>query len=177
MNYIDIFIILILGLAAVKGFNKGLIVELFSLVAFFFGIFVAIEFAAPVADALAQGSAWYGLVLVGVFVLLFFALSFAVNLLAKIIKKAVQLILLGWLDSLLGSLIGMLKWAFILSIILWVLSAVGFQLPQKTLRSSMLYPHIAAIGPKAFDLIETLLPFMDEFRELRERNNNDEHFV
>ena len=72
MNYIDIFILIILGLAAVKGFSKGLIVELFSFVAFFFGIFVALEFAAPVSDAIAAGSSWYGLVLVAVFVLLFF---------------------------------------------------------------------------------------------------------
>ena len=177
MNYIDIFILVILGLAAVKGFNKGLTVELFSLVAFFFGIFAALEFAAPVANALAEGSAWYGLVLIGVFVLLFFVLSFLVNFLAKIIKKAVQLILLGWLDSLLGSLIGILKWAFILSVLLWVLQAVGFQLPKKDIESSRFYSYVAIIGPRAFDLIDTLLPFMDQFRELRERNTDGEQFV
>lgn len=177
MNYIDIFILIILGLAAVRGFSKGLIVELFSFVAFFFGIFAALEFAAPVANALAEGSAWYGLVLVGVFVLLFFVLSFVVNFLAKVIRKAVQLILLGWLDSLLGSAIGVIKWAFILSVILWVMTAVGFQLPSRDLDRSMFYSYVAGIGPGAFDLIQTLLPFLDEFRELRERNGGIDHFV
>ena len=177
MNYIDIFILIILGLAAVKGFSKGLIVELFSFVAFFFGIFVALEFAAPVSDALAAGSSWYGLVLVAVFVLLFFGLSFLVNMLARIIRKAIQLILLGWLDSLLGSIVAVFKWAFIMSMILWVLQGAGMRLPGKHLNSSHLFPYISAIGPKAFDLIDTLLPFMDEFQQLRERNRDGEHFV
>ena len=49
MEVIDIVLIVLLALGAVKGYNKGLIVEVFSLVAFFLGLFIAIEFTTPLS--------------------------------------------------------------------------------------------------------------------------------
>ena len=54
MNYFDIIIIIPLLWGAFKGFKKGLIIELASLIALFLGVWGAIKFSSVVGNYLDQ---------------------------------------------------------------------------------------------------------------------------
>lgn len=176
MNYVDFFLLVILVLGAIRGYSKGLIIELFSLISFFFGLFGAIKFSGPIAATLFADSDYYTLGLVGVFILLFIVLSLLINLLAKLIKKGVDLIFLGWIDNLLGAILGILKWGFLVSMLILMLKAGGMLLPEKDLTRSRIYPYIENIGPNAFNTLDSIFPFLENFIESINEEKK-KHFV
>ena len=177
MNYVDIFLLVILVLGAVRGYSKGLIIELFSLIAFFFGLFGAIRFSGPIATIFFADSAYYPVALVGVFILLFVVLSLGINLAAKLIKKAVDLIFLGWFDNVLGAIVGVLKWSFLVSMLIVMLNAGGMHLPNSDLKSSRIYPYIENIGPNAFEALDTVFPFLKDILNSVTEIDKKKHFV
>lgn len=172
MNVIDIIIIGVLGLAAVKGYLKGFIIEFFSFIAFFVGLFIAIEFTSPIAVEYFGDSDYFGLLSVAVFIGLFLVLTLAINILAKITKKAVDLTFFGLLDNALGAIMGALKWALIASVILWIFDSVGLEISSPMIDRSSLFPYLVVIGPMTFEAISGFIPFfqdifdsMDKFKE------------
>ncbi len=176
MNYVDIFLLVILVLGAIRGYSKGLIIELFSLIAFFFGLFGAIKFSGPIAAIFFEGSDFYTIGLVGVFILLFILLSVVINLTAKLIKKGVDLVFLGWIDNALGAILGIVKWGFLVSMLILMLEGGGMLLPAKDLSRSRIYPYIEKIGPNAFNALDAVFPFLENFIDSVNKEKK-KHFV
>ncbi len=176
MNYVDIFLLVILVLGAIRGYSKGLIIELFSLIAFFFGLFGAIKFSGPIAAVFFSESDFYTIGLVGVFIILFIALSVLINMIAKLLKKGVDLVFLGWLDNILGAILGILKWGFLVSMLVLMLKAGGMLLPEKDLDNSRIYPYIERIGPNAFNTLDSIFPFLENFIDSIDQEKK-KHFV
>lgn len=172
MNLVDIILIAFFGLAGVKGYMKGFVIEFFSFIAFFLGLFVAIEFTSPIALKYFGESDYFGLIAVGVFIAIFLALTLGINLLAKITKKALDLTFFGMLDNALGAIMGVLKWALILSVILWIFDSVGLKITSEKIDNSKIYPYVVLVGPLTFEAISGVIPFfqdifdsMDKFKE------------
>jgi len=102
------------------------------------------------------------------FLLIFILIVVGLNLLGKILKKALDLTLLGSVDSLAGLILGTLKWAFGISVILWLTSYVGLLLPNLYTEDSILYSYIEPIAPVTVDYISTILPFANDLFEMIE---------
>lgn len=160
MTWLDILFLLVFGIGAIKGFQKGFIIEIFSFIAFFAGLFLAIELTLPLAEIYFSGSDHFYLITVFVFIGVFIAVIFGVNLLARIIKKAVDLTFLGFFDNLLGSVASLVKWAFIISVFFWVLDSIGFRLSETQMSSSIIFPWIKNVGPRVFSWVADILPFI-----------------
>lgn len=162
VNYLDIFFLVVFIIGGVKGYFKGLIVEIFSFLAFFIGLFAAIELTIPIANKFFSSGDYKQLFTVGVFILLFLLVILIINLSAKAIKKVVDLTFLGFLDNILGALAGIFKWAFIVSVFFWVFDSIGVRLPAEQSEASWIYPYVETLGPSTFDLIARILPFMED---------------
>lgn len=162
MNYLDIFFIVILLLGAVKGYLKGFIVEAFSFLAFFVGLFIAIELTIPISNRFFAGSDYFQLYTVAVFLLLFFLSLLLINLAAKAIKKVIDLTFFGIFDNVLGALAAAFKWAFIISVIFWVFDSIGLRLPSEQTADSFFYPYIKELGPVTFEWLSKVLPFVED---------------
>lgn len=137
--------------------------EIFSFLAFFVGLFLATELTIPVANGFFGSNGYFQVVVIGVFVSLFLIATILVNLIAKILKKAFQLAMLGTLDQILGTVVGMTKWAFIVSMFFWFFGSVGIHVPKEMEGSSIIFPYIAGFGewlggalPFAKDMIDSL---------------------
>lgn len=154
--------IVVLLIGAIKGFTRGFIVEIFSFVAFFVGLFLAIELSIPVTDKYFGESEYFQSISIVVFVVLFLVTVISINLLAKILKKAFQLALLGTLDRIFGSAISLVKWAFIVSVFFWVFDSLGIHVPEKLEKSSLIFPYVADFGPKTFEWIGNEVPFIED---------------
>jgi len=130
MNYIDIILIIPLLWGIYKGFTKGFIIQVSTLAALVLGIYGGIKFSESVSAYL-QG---YIEVNYQVLMLISFALSFlliviAIHFLAKVLEKFIRLVALGFVNKLFGAIFGLLKTAFILSVILVIIN-----MADKTLR-------------------------------------------
>ena len=94
------------------------------------------------------------------FLLIFVCIILLVNILGRVIKKVIDLTLLGGVDSLAGALVGVLKWTFGLSALLWIFNY--FQLnPFHNESHSWLYAFIEGFAPQVVEYISIVLPFAD----------------
>lgn len=141
---------------------RGLIIEIFSFIAFFVGLFLAIELTIPVASKFFGSSEYFQVVTIVVFVALFVVAVLLINLAAKFIKKVLDLTFLGFFDNLLGAIAGVLKWAFIASVFFWVFDSIGFRLSKDFADSSLIFPYIESLGPRTFEIIGNAVPFIQD---------------
>jgi membrane protein required for colicin V production len=177
MNVIDIIIVVLLVLAGVKGFMRGMIVELFAILAFIFGLYAAIEFTAPVSIKYFGNSDYFSIVSIGIFILIFLGLTLIINLLAKLLKKAVDFTFLGTFDNLLGAAIGVFKWALIMSVIIWIINSVGLKLSGEKIDESRIFPYIEEVGPRTFKFVSGLIPFFNDIFDSLEKIQDKEKWV
>ena len=117
---IDVALFFVMIVALIKGFTKGFVVGLFSLVAFIIGIAAALKLSAIVAHYLENSTGvsakWLPVLS---FMLVFIAVVLLVNMGAKIIKKTISLAMLGWLDRVGGILLYVILYTIIFSILLF----------------------------------------------------------
>ncbi len=126
MNYFDLIIAIPLAWGAIMGFKKGLILELASLVALFLGIWGTIQFSDLTASLLSEWlEASASLISLISFVVTFVIIVLTVHLLAKIIDKSLRMVAMGPLLRISGGIFGILKYALILSVLLYAFEAIN----------------------------------------------------
>ena len=160
MNYLDIIIAIILLLFGVKGFRKGLIIEVVTLLAFAVGIYGAMHFSDFTAEHLKEFMEINPKYLnTTAFVLTFILLVILVNIIGRMVTKLIQAMNLGFFNKLGGALFGMAKGVLLCSIMVMVLN--NFQLlgivKPEVREQSKLYPYIEETVPyvyRGFDLVK-----------------------
>ncbi len=165
---IDIAFVLLMIVAIFKGFSKGLIIGIFSLLAFIIGLAAALKLSVVVGEYLKHsvGSFAKWLPLIS-FMLVFIAVVLLVKLLARLIKKTIRFAMLGWLDTLGGMVLYITLYTIIFSIFLFFAAKLFLILPI-TIQDSKLYPYIAPWGPKVMDSLGKIVPiFKDMFTQLQ----------
>ncbi|MEO6290908.1 MAG: CvpA family protein [Ginsengibacter sp.] len=165
---IDLAFIVVMIIAILKGFSKGFIIAIFSLLAFIIGIAAALKFSTVVASYLQQNvmtsTKWLPLLS---FFLVFILVVLLVGLGARVIKKTFQFALLGWLDRLVGIILYMILYIIILSIILFFAEKM-FMLKPEVISNSYTYKYIAPWGPKVINNLGNIIPFFkDMFIQLQ----------
>jgi membrane protein required for colicin V production len=159
MNWLDWLLIALLLLAAFKGYSRGFIVEVCSLLALVMGIWVAARFSLRFADAVGLGSDKETLA----FLLTFLAVLVAVHLLARFLTTLIDLAQLGIPNKLAGTLFGALRSAFTLSIMLNLLAGWSDDAfpPRNVREESTLHAPLTAFAP-------LLIPALGETKWVKE---------
>ena len=159
MNAIDLILIIPLAWAAYKGFKKGFIIEIFSLLALFAGVYGGIHFSDGVANWIDQTVqikekylpvVSFAVTFIGVVVLVFY--------LGKLIEKAINMAAMKPLNKLAGALFSVLKYGLIMSVILGFLLPINKNLDlikQSTINNSVLAKPIK-------ELATTVIPAVKE---------------
>lgn len=167
MSYFDIVVAIPLLWALYKGFRKGLIIEVASLVALILGIWGGLSFSDYAADLihdqLEVSSEWLPLLS---FALTFIAIVVAIFALAKVLEKIIKMVALGMVNRLLGALFGFLKVALICSVVVYVMETINLRfrfLPHNIGEKSVLYAPLSRIAPAVIPLFtewqkETVIP-------------------
>ena len=164
MNYIDILIAIPLLWALYKGFSKGLIISVASLLALFLGIYGAIKFSSITSSYLIQHLDFSDKYLPIIsFAITFIAIVILVHLLARMLNTLVKAVALGLINRIFGSVFNVFKMAFIISIILVVVN--GFDkglkfIPEDLKENSMLYKPLSEFAPAVFPYLN-----FDSFKE------------
>lgn len=172
MSAFDIFLLIPLGIGAMQGYRRGLVLEVASLLAFVLGVVGGLALLNDAIPLVRQyvGEA-FGLLPLVSFGLVFAGIVWGVHLLSSFIKKAVHLTPLGVLDNLGGAASGVLKWVLGLSLLLHGIGLAGLQVisPQLVAGSQVL-PIVREATPVALRLVSFVLPFagtlLDKLREV-----------
>ena len=149
-------IIALLGYCVIKGYKKGLIIELSG----FFGVFISFFISINLDDIVSKYiveliTINFDILNIVVFILIFLLSYSAIIFIAKGFTKLIKFVYLGLLNSLLGSLFGGLK----LLLILMILSKIIFSLnliPVKTLSESNLMIQLHILSEIIFNSVEII---------------------
>lgn len=152
---------------AYNGFKKGFLLEVIAILALILAIIGGFKLLHLGMDFLDQNFNIRGDLLPYIsFVLIFVIVIFGVNLLGKTLKKIIDLTLLGTVDNLAGLMVSVLKWAFGLSVILWLSNAFGIVPPESWTEDAILYPLILPFAPKVVDYFSGLMPFAHDLFDM-----------
>lgn len=164
---LDFIFAVLLVLACIRGYQKGLIIAVFSMVAFIVGLAAALKLSTVVADrmkdTISVSAKWLPFLS---FILVFFVVVLLVRWGGKLIEKSVQLVLLGWVNRLGGILFYAVLYLVVFSI--FVFYAEKLQVLQPVvIRASQTYPFVQPWGPEVIDGFGKLIPvFKDMFSQL-----------
>ncbi|MEO6838100.1 MAG: CvpA family protein [Ginsengibacter sp.] len=165
---IDVAFFLTMILAVFKGYSKGLVVGIFSFLAFVIGLAAALKLSTVVAHHFetpgGNSSKWLPVIS---FILVFIIVAFIVNIGARIIKKTVSLAMLGWLDKIGGIIFYIIIYTIIFSVILFFAEKT-FLIKKETIAESSVNNYVAPWGPKVMDNLGKIIPlFKDLFLQLQ----------
>ena len=155
MNYLDIFIVCVLVFGFFRGFIKGLIMELSSLLAIVLGAYGSLKFSDLTLN-------WVSLnfssqieniddnyLKIASFAFTFLIIIVFVSIIGKGLTRVVKMVSLGLINKTLGGLFGAIKYVLILSfffVFFENLNSTLFLIDESFFESTLLYEPIMEIG-------------------------------
>ena len=158
MNVLDLIFLIPLLYALYRGFKKGLVYMIASLLALILGIVGAIQLRpvfAGMLDSIFQVDPRHLNVIA--FAVAFVVIVLVVHIAAFVVDKVIEAVALDFVDGLLGMVFGVLVTAFVISIILWPINQVNEEhqiIKQKHIDGSLLYKPLSAFAPAVFPYLK-----------------------
>lgn len=157
MSIFDIIILIVLIFGFIKGIYKGFILELSGFVGIIISIYIARCYSTPVTHLL---ESLFGInqemsPVIG-FLVTFLAALLLFHFVAVLVDKLVRLILLGWLNKILGGVLSFLKYVLVISVFINIFNYANDYLglmSEEKKKASKLYLPMQKVVP-------TVLPFL-----------------
>ncbi len=165
MSKVDIVLIIILIIGAIAGYKKGFLSELFTLLGIILGVLAGFKLMGAAMLLLDEHYDINENVLpYAAFGVVFLIVVIGVTLLGKAFKSSLEKTVLGSVDKLAGGLLGILKTAFMLSVLIWISSSLNINVPERFAEDAWLYPTVARFAPAVTSWIGDIFPvFSDLF--------------
>jgi membrane protein required for colicin V production len=166
---LDLIYAVIIILAVLNGYRRGLVVGLFSLVAVIIGLAAAMKLSIVAGKYIGKvikiSDQWLPIIS---FAIVFLLILLLIRLGAKAIEKTVEMAMLGWLNRIGGILFYVAIYTIIFSVLLFYAGQMNLLQPE-TINKSATYSFIQPWGPKAIDGFGTIIPFFKNmFGELEQ---------
>lgn len=166
---LDIIFAVFIVLAVTRGYNSGLIIGVFSLVAVIIGLAAALKLSAAVAayigKAVKVSEEWLPFIS---FFVVFLVVVLLIRLGARALEKTVETVMLGWVNKLGGVIFFAAIYTIVFSVLLFYAEQMKW-IPAETIRQSVTYDFVQPWGPKAINGLGSLIPFFkDLFTQLEE---------
>ena len=159
MNAVDIVLLLLLVLGAYKGYTKGLLLEIIGIIAFFVALIAGFQLLQWAMNLLStQLDISESLLPYIAFLLLFAAIVIGINLLGRALKKILDMTFFGTFDNLIGALVGLMKWALALSVLIWLINTLEIKLPDEVVADSFVYAVLEPFAPQVFSMMGDIVP-------------------
>ena len=156
---IDIVFLLFMVIAVCKGLRQGLIIAVFSGMAFVVGLAAAIKLSTTVAswlkDSMNVTVRWLPVL---AFIGVFLGVVLLVRWGGRLAEATIDMAMMGWLNKLAGILLYAILYTIVFSVLLFYAVQVNI-ISAHTLSSSVVYPVIRPWGRVVIDGFARLLPF------------------
>lgn len=163
MSKVDIVIGIILLIGAISGYRKGFLMELFFLLALVLGVFLGFRLMGMGVEYLSKEFNADTAVLPYIsFAIIFVLVLVMVTLIGKMLKGSMDQTFLGKIDAAAGALLGIIKHAFGISVIIWLIEVFNVAPPEAWKEDSVLYPMAAQLAPTLSEYFGEYLPFFKE---------------
>ena len=161
MNILDIILLICFIPALIQGIRKGFIAQAISIVSIIAGIWTSARFADVV-------SAWIGqfitaseqVLKVVAFAIILVIVFLVLAAVGKLLEGMFKLVMLGWLNKLLGVVFALIKTGLIVGLVIIAFSSLNetFKFVQDSvLNESVLYPPLKNLALEVFPYIKNIL--------------------
>jgi len=154
MLVLDWILLVLLAFGAIKGWRKGFVKQLISLVAFFVGLLVAKGCYTMLGGVLSPHLNDHTTVAnIVAFILIWIAVPGCLALLGEVVSTILdKLFVLGTLNSFLGALLGLFKYELILGAFIWVFCLTQIISPS-TMEESVLCGPLKAVSETVYTVL------------------------
>lgn len=160
MNILDIVLLVCLIPAVIQGLRKGFIAQVVAIISLVLGGWLAYRFSSAVTEWLGQWISASGPALnIIAFILIFAIVVTLLFLLGKILEASIKIILLGWLNKLLGLVFSLFKYVLVIGLLIILFDSINGKfglVSDKFLDSSFLYSGIRSISWSVFPYLKSL---------------------
>ncbi len=165
MNGLDLFITVVLVVAAFFGWRRGIIGTVLTLIGLVVGVVVAgqtYDGLSNVFDGFIDSPTWAK---VAAFATVLVVIIAASMVLSRLLKKVLTLLMLGWVDNVAGMVLGLFMSSLGLTAVIGVMGVVPFGSLDGTVENSVLagffgdafLPGVLALLPSEFDRVTDLV--------------------
>lgn len=168
MNIADIVLLIVLLLAGSIGYKKGLLMEVVALLALLLGIIAGLVFVEQGKAFLSQFFDTYNSI-TGFFsfLLIFVCVVVLTSLVGRALKSTIHLTPIGYLDSVGGAILGVIKWIFFISVVLWIFDTAEIKI--SAVEESQWYSKVKLFAPVLIEQLKIWFPVLgDLMKEARE---------
>jgi len=157
MIIFDIIILLILVAAFIFGIKKGIIRQVFGLLALFLGVYCAFKFSYWVGGYIIQ---WFNTgeqLTQGIaFALTFAVVVVVVMLFGRFVARLISFAALGFVDKILGGIFGLLKFTCILCVLFYIVQHFDAQLHflPEDIKQSLSFQYLDTITKTVFPYLQ-----------------------
>ncbi len=164
MALMDLVFLAILIFGGFRGYKKGIIMEVFSILALVLAVVGAFKLLdwgiVGLTEAFGKPHPFIPFLS---FILLFIVIILGVNAIGKMTQKLIRMTVLGWADRSFGVVLGVFKWMFALSLVLWIFQSFLPDFSLKISEGSEFYPYIMPFSSKVLETLRPLFPFVEDF--------------
>jgi membrane protein required for colicin V production len=163
LSVADIALCIIILLGVYGGFKEGFLMELFSLLGIVLGVLGGFKLLGWAMVFLGDRFNIDQKVLPYIaFGVVFIAIVIVVRLFGNILKTSIDKSFLGKVDQIAGAFLGFIKTVFILSVVLWIIDSLKFNLPTRWTDNSWIFPKVAVFAPSLTHWLGEYFPFLKD---------------
>lgn len=166
MNFLDFIILAALAYAAWKGFKKGFILELFTFLALFLGLYAGIHFSDLISKGLTSKLGLDSEYVPAIsFTIVFLAVGAMIYFGGKALEKVIKVVQLNLLNKLLGIFFSVLKMIFIIGALFLLLESYnqkGKLLSQDTRDGSLFFNGMKKVVLVCIPAFESSTIYMED---------------
>lgn len=165
MNIIDVVVAVVFVYAAWKGWRRGLILQLFSLVALFIGIWLAAQYGQTVGELMQVEERF---TFVAGFLVVMLAALLLVAVAGRMVRRLFHFVGFGTPDSMMGAVVAVVKYMLLLSVAFSMFDTLNVDyslLDKPTVESSRSYRPVMGLSDKIFPSIEWMKQQFEEYKK------------
>lgn len=168
MGIIDVIVLVIIGIVAFKGYVKGIVMEIFGMIALFAGFMISYLYSPVFAQQLQVFALSERTTQALGYILAFFTAYLIMIFIGTILSKMFKEVKLGWVNQGVGALFGGLKAAAVLSVLLSFLMTTLS--PDSSVLASM---KEGSVSRKLADFAPNVYNFMNRIPEAKKHSPFD----
>lgn len=161
MNVLDIILLICFIPAIIGGLRRGFIAQVISIVSIILGIWLSFRFSSLLSGWM---SGWLHasepVLQIISFTVILILVILALGALGKLLEATIKIILLGWLNKLLGLVFALLKYALIIGLLLMLFNFLNSEfsmVDKKVLSDSVLYTPLLDTANAVFPYLKGLV--------------------
>lgn len=161
MNVLDIILLICFIPAVIQGIRNGFIAQVISIAALILGVWASARFTPEVSTWLAQYITVSEQVMKVISFTAILLMSFLVlALIGKFLEATFKLVMLGWLNSLLGAVFSLIKAGLVIGLVIMAFCSLNNTfnfVSEEVLNESVLFPSLKKMAYTVFPYLKELL--------------------